>query len=62
LYVVWVLVVKEALGYNIPKVSSLEAKSDQTSDPEETSNSSSAENIGDESQAKESGDGIRRRG
>lgn len=62
LYIVWVLVIKEALGYNIPKASSLEAKSDQTSDPAETSNSSSAENIGDESQAKESGDGIRRRG
>lgn len=60
LYIVWILVIKEALGYNssAPKAPILEAKSD-TSDPAETSNASSSENVADGSS---NGDGIRRRG
>jgi thiol-disulfide isomerase/thioredoxin len=64
LYIVWIFVIKEALGYNhIPKPI-LEGKSttSSSSDPANVSNASSSDSVADGTAINEGGDGIRRRG
>jgi hypothetical protein len=63
-YIVWIFVIKEALGYsNIPKPI-LEGKSatSSSSDPANVSNASSSDSVADGAPINEGGDGIRRRG